>query len=324
MNLEEFKNILLRYLEDKLSEEEKNTVDSWYDEVSSGTADPFTDEQHKAIVKEAIFAAFPPAIQATKKQARVVRLRWISIAASVLIFGISGLLIYQRSQPSRQDATTAAIAFTQISTRPGEQMELQLPDHSTITLNGNTQVRYHEQEYLQSRKIYLDKGEAFFNVQRDTIHPFSIETGALTIAVLGTYFNVNNSEQSKNITIDVKTGRVQVGSKINPSLHILTAGKSLQYDKGQENYKLYHTNADNADIWTRGGILMSGANFQELQELIYNRYGLILRSDSLDTGRFSYSLLLPQVKSVDQLLHMICHIHQINFRREGNEIILHH
>ncbi|MNV92862.1 hypothetical protein D3C71_1874920 [compost metagenome] len=69
---------------------------------------------------------------------------------------------------------------------------------------------------------------------------------------------------------------------------------------------------------------MSGANFQELKELIYNRYGLILRSDSLDTDRFSYSLLLPQVKSVDQLLHMICHIHQINFRREGNEIILHH
>lgn len=324
MNLEEFKNIIQRYLSDKLSEEEKKNVDSWYDEVSSGTADPFTDEQHKAKVKEAIFAAFPQAIQATKKQARVVRLRWISIAASVLIFGVSGLLIYQKSQPFRQGNTTAAIAFTQISTRPGEQREWQLPDHSTITLNGNTQVRYHAQEYLQSRKIYLDQGEAFFNVQRDTLHPFSIETGALTIAVLGTSFNVNNSEQSKNITIDVKTGRVRVGSKINPSLHVLTAGKSLQYKKNLGSYKLFDTNADHANIWTRGGILMSGANFQELKELIYNRYGLILRSDSLDTDRFSYSLLLPQVKSVDQLLHMICHIHQINFRREGNEIILHH
>lgn len=323
MNLEEFKNIIQRYLAEKLSEEEKKNVDSWYDEVSSGKENPFTDEQHKVKVKQAIFAAFPPSIQASKKQARVVRLRWISVAASILIFGVSGLLIYQKSQPFIQRDTAVSIAFTQLSTLPGEQRELQLPDHSTITLNGNTQVRYHEQEYLKSRKIYLDKGEAFFNVQRDTLHPFSIETGTLTIAVLGTSFNVNNSVQSKNITIDVKTGRVRVGSNLNTSLHVLTAGKRLQYEKDQGSYKLYDTNPDYANIWTRGGILLSGANFPELQELIYNRYGLILRSDSLDTASFSYSLLLPQVKSVDQLLHMICTIHQINFRREGNEIILH-
>ncbi|MGJ1322272.1 FecR family protein [Sphingobacterium faecium] len=323
MKVQQFKNIIQRYLDGKLSEEEKKNVDSWYDEVSSDQEDIFRDRQHKSEVKQAIFAAFPPAIQAAKKQIRIVRLRWISVAASMLILGASGLFIYQNLPRIIQGNTAASISLKELSTYPGEQRELLLPDHSIITLNGNTRIRYHEQGYLKNRKIYLEKGEAFFEVQRDTLHPFSIETAALTIDVLGTSFNVNHSEKSKNITIDVKTGRVRVANKLNASVHVLLAGQSLQYEKDLGSYKRYDTNPDYANIWTRGGILISGANFQKLQELIYNRYGLILRSDGLDTANFSYSLLLPHVKSVDQLLHMICNIHQIKFRREGNDIILH-
>jgi len=48
-----------------------------------------------------------------------------------------------------------------------------------------------------------------------------------------------------------------------------------------------------------------------------------LIADNLDTDKFNYSLMIPQVESLDQVLSMICTIHQIKFRRGKNEIILH-
>lgn len=323
MDLEKFKSIIQRYLDGKLPKEENKNVDGWYDAVSKDEIAPFTNDEHKARVKQAIFSRFPPSIQETRKQVGVIRLRWLSAVASVILLGVFGLLFfYQNPQALFRSNAVESISLTQISTHPGETRELRLPDSSSIFLSGNAQVRFDEHHYHENRKIYLDKGEAFFSVQRDTVHPFSIETGTLSIRVLGTSFNVNNSEKSKYITVDVKTGKVSVGNRQEESLYILTAGKSVRYDKESARYKLFDSDPTYANIWIRGGILLNGATFEELCELIYNRYGLTLRTDNIDTDTFSYSVLMPHVQSIDQLLHMICNIHQINFRRERNEIIL--
>lgn len=323
MDSDKFKNIIQGYLDGKLSREEKKNVDGWYEAVTKDEIVPFTDEKHRARVKQAIFSGFPPSIQETRKQVRVVRLRWLSAAASIILLGACALLFfYQNPEALFRGNATESISLTKISTDPGELRELRLPDSSSIFLSGNAQVRFDKHHYHENRKIYLDKGEAFFNVQRDTLHPFSIETGTLSIRVLGTSFNVNNSEKSKHVTVDVKTGRVSVGNGEEESLYILTAGESVRYDTEKSRYKLFDTDPAHANIWIRGGILLNGATFEELRELIYNRYGLTLRGDNIDTATFSYSVLMPHVRSVDQLLHMISNIHQINFRRERNEIIL--
>ncbi|WP_370877887.1 DUF4974 domain-containing protein [Sphingobacterium zeae] len=67
---------------------------------------------------------------------------------------------------------------------------------------------------------------------------------------------------------------------------------------------------------------MNNVGFEELKELIYRRFGAVLHTDSLNTDSFNYSLMIPQVQSLDQVLTIVCNIHQIKFRREKNEIIL--
>lgn len=323
MKIEQFKNIIQRYLDGKLSEEEKKGVDGWYEEIASEKIDPFTDKQHKSRVKQSILESLPADMQSDQKQVRTIRLRWVSVAAALLLCGVSALLIQHNKQIFGFNVSPDEEFLTELSTRPGERREFLLPDHSSIFLNGNTQIRYDEKQYLKDRKIYLDKGEAFFSVQRDSLHPFSVDIGSLNITVLGTSFNINHAKQSKISSVDVKTGRVRVSSKLNKVLHILTAGQGLKYEQELGTYTCYDTDPNHANLWTQGGILLADATFQELHELIYNRYGLSLRSENLDTSTFKYSLSLPQVKSVDQLLNMICTIHQNKFRREGNEIILH-
>jgi len=71
-----------------------------------------------------------------------------------------------------------------------------------------------------------------------------------------------------------------------------------------------------------GGVILNGSSFKDLQELIFNRYGLKLRTENLKTDGFSYSLFIPKVESVDQIMQMIGSIHQLKYRRTADAIVL--
>lgn len=325
MNIENFKRTIQDYLQGKLTERESERVDSWYQSITEEDINPFHDATHRHAVKDELFKRLVPTVQAERKNAvRIQRFRWLSAAAAILLLGVSSLLFFQNHQsalPSRK--ILAEMPLTQTVTKAGELREIFLPDGTSVFLNGNTQIRYDKINYGKSRAIFLDRGEAFFNVKRDTLHPFTIASGAVSVTVLGTSFNVNRSQASGQVTVEVKTGRVKVSAKKNVEQHILTRGKAARYSLAKKQFEIFDQNPNTVNLWTQGGMLLSNVGFSALKEIIYNRYGVVLIADNLDTDKFNYSLMIPQVESLDQVLSMICTIHQIKFRREKNEIILH-
>ncbi len=222
---------------------------------------------------------------------------------------------------SRKRTETTAL-LTETVTNAGELKEIQLPDGTSIFLNGNTRIRYDRKNFASNRKFFLDRGEAFFRVRRDTLHPFKIETGSVSVAVLGTSFNVNNSMSTKQVTVEVKTGRVSVLNAKNGANHILTAGKAIRYNVAHNGFETFDSDPAYIRLWTQGGMQLNNIGFKELKEVIYNRFGVMLHTDNLNTDSFNYSLMIPHVESLNQVLTIVCNIHQIKFRREKNEIIL--
>ncbi|MGE8244286.1 MAG: FecR family protein [Sphingobacterium sp.] len=325
MNIENFKRTIQDYLQGKLTERESEQVDRWYQSITEEDINPFHDAAHRHAVKDELFKRLVPTVQAERKSAvRIQRFRWLSAAAAILILGISSLLFLQNHQsalPSRK--ILAEMQLTQTVTKAGELREIFLPDGTSVFLNGNTQIRYDKINYGKSRAIFLDRGEAFFKVKRDTLHPFTIASGAVSVTVLGTSFNVNRSQASGKVTVEVKTGSVKVSAKKNGEQHTLTRGKAACYSLAKKQFEIFDQNPNTVNLWTQGGMLLSNVGFNALKEIIYNRYGVVLIADNLDTDKFNYSLMIPQVESLDQVLSMICTIHQIKFRREKNEIILH-
>ena len=56
-------------------------------------------------------------------------------------------------------------------------------------------------------------GEAFFDVVRDTLHPFFVNSGGVMVRVLGTSFNVRAFPFDESISVAVVTGKVLVEKK---------------------------------------------------------------------------------------------------------------
>ena len=64
------------------------------------------------------------------------------------------------------------------------------------------------------RKVRLT-GEAYFDVKRDTRHPFVIIAENAQVKVLGTSFNVMAHKKSKEIEVYVEKGSVQLSQRNN-------------------------------------------------------------------------------------------------------------
>jgi ferric-dicitrate binding protein FerR (iron transport regulator) len=91
----------------------------------------------------------------------------------------------------------------------GETMtQVMLPDGSTVWLNKNSRLAYHDDFNKENRTVIL-AGEAFFEVIADRQKPFVVQTPQARVKVLGTSFNVNTyAGESKTTEVFVVTGIV--------------------------------------------------------------------------------------------------------------------
>ena len=81
-----------------------------------------------------------------------------------------------------------------------------LPDGTKVELNTDTRLR--ADVTREHREVWLDKGEAYFEVAHDKAHPFTIYAGKRKVTVLGTKFSVRRNGDEVQVT--VVEGKVRV------------------------------------------------------------------------------------------------------------------
>lgn len=83
-----------------------------------------------------------------------------------------------------------------------------LPDGSRIELNTDTRVR--TDFTPQARSVWLERGEAYFEVAHEPSRPFIVYAGGRRVTVLGTKFSVRLDPNANRIQLAVTEGRVQL------------------------------------------------------------------------------------------------------------------
>ncbi|MDE8652471.1 FecR family protein [Novosphingobium album (ex Liu et al. 2023)] len=149
------------------------------------------------------------------------RRRWwpAAIAASlVAAVGIGGLSVAPRflDQPAPQ------VQQARFDTPIGGRRVVPLVDGSKVELNTQTVLRTAVGQ--SKREVWLDSGEAFFEVAHRDGEPFVVHAGRQTITVLGTKFSVRRDKD--RVTVNVLEGRVRVDDGEGAMAHaaIITAG----------------------------------------------------------------------------------------------------
>jgi len=168
----------------------------------------------------AAIAAKEAAAQERKRKIREGRSIWLSAAATVLLMVATGAYFFTHRVESQ-------IYQTQV----GEQRRVVLADHSTVTLNTDTVLTVKLSD--KSRRIEMQRGEAFFSVAHDTSRPFEVIAAGGLVRAVGTEFGVQMKRN--DVTVSVLEGAVVVLPKqTDPVTGVphLTANMAVSYRGG--------------------------------------------------------------------------------------------
>ena len=157
------------------------------------------------------------------------------------------------------------------ATNVGETRTVTLTDGSRIELNTNTELRvaYTREE----RRTQLMRGEAYFEVARQTSRPFTVAAGKANVRVLGTKFNIERNAESTRVSVTggtVAVSEAESAPGLRPeSVKLVKNQKVSVSNTGLGDVR--PTSPEEATDWTHGVLVFDQTPLAEaLEEL--NRY----------------------------------------------------
>lgn len=188
-------------------------------------------------------------------RARATGFRLLAAAASIVIAALAVVLYLQRGR---------------FVTDVGEQRIVTLEDGTRIYLNTSTAI---VQSYdSRARRIYLKRGEAYFDVAKDSARrPFVVQAGPQQVRALGTAFVIR--QDARALAVTLVDGKISVSDKSEGTLDsreehalILSPGQRITFynrqasalaEAGAGSESTIDTpSLDKVTAWRRGQVVL--------------------------------------------------------------------
>ena len=212
---------------------------------------------------------------------------WRSAVAVAVVLVVAGTFLLRPPQ----DNVLTAHEIRKISV---------LPDESTITLEPNATLTYAKNFGKENRNVSL-AGNAKFEVARNVELPFTVQTSSAEITVLGTVFNVENSENQTNL--EVLSGKVRFEPTDFPVTFLCTKDMSVAYNLSEKS--LNFTSPESSCTINQKSNLLKFSNMQlvEVGRILKEYYGQEISIPEKD-----YNLKLTSTfegKTVQEIVEVI-------------------
>lgn len=136
--------------------------------------------------------------------------KYFRVAASwLLIFVLGSALTWWLTDRTEDAPAKITYRSIEVTTPLGARSIIRMPDSTQIWLNAGTTITYSQDYGIETRTLNLT-GEAFFDVSKDTIHPFIINTQGIIVRALGTRFNVKSYPEERTISATLEEGKIDV------------------------------------------------------------------------------------------------------------------
>lgn len=200
-----------------------------------------------------------------------------------------------------------------------QTIDLELPDHSEIKLNADSEISYRP-VFSDSIRVVQLQGQAFFKITKDS-RPFIVKTKHAEIKVMGTEFDVY-SRNTKTEVI-VKEGKVAFQNIARDSLNavILTANERSFILADAPPIAVESVDAEYLIGWLNDRFVFYKTPLKEIIAEIQRRYDVkITISDNLSgmkslTGSFNQ-------QSIDSTMASFCLALNLNYSFEDEQYII--
>ncbi len=219
-NIELKNELLIKYLCEEVSSEERELVNSWLRESEENRKEL---EQNRKLLHN-IDSTYKirkynsttawnnvqsrinieTEINIATGKGRKIYMQFYKYAAIIIVAILLGTATYYFGFQNN------TAQYARVNTTENQNInEITLPDGSLVTLNSNSKLVYPKEFNDDVREVTI-VGEAFFDVKPNAEKPFIINAGNAQVKVLGTSFNVLAYPENETVEVVVATGKVQV------------------------------------------------------------------------------------------------------------------
>lgn len=247
---------------------------------------------------------------------RIARWKPLALAASLLV--AFAIFLVQLQSPSAERAQQSAA--TRYETPLGGHRVVGLPDGSRVELNTDTLIRASVSE--RGRAVWLERGEAFFDIAKRPRQAFVIYAGARTITVLGTKFSVRRTP--REIVVAVLEGRVRVDDQAGagPVGHATVAAGDVAIARARSTLVANSSEAVADELaWRSGRLQFDGTTLAAAAEQFnrYNRKQLVIGDSEAAQMLVAGSFM---ARNVDAFARLVERAYGIDVEDRAGRILL--
>lgn len=235
--------------------------------------------------------------------------RWIVAAVLVPFVLMAGFvsLVLQRISifPSKEYIT--------VSSTCGEQIRVVLQDGTVVMMNSSSQLRYPKVFGLFSREVEL-RGEAYFDVEKDTKRPFLLKAQGVTVRVTGTQFNAKAYPEDSLIQVYLVEGGVQL-LKENLATYTLFPGQYASYNKLDNKCSISMPSPLSAEAvisWKEGKLSFRSVALGEILKVLERKFNVTFVTERPDLLQVRFSLSVSEL-GIEAILNEMEHVSNIHF-----------
>lgn len=285
---------------------------------------PATQEE-AMIKKDKVFAAIQSRIQPQRKPVRYrdLYIALTSVAATLLVV-IGGMSIMRSESPNVINlAESIAEQRVEVYSPAGMISKLTLPDGSKVTLNNNSTLSYPVKFSGNERKIQLD-GEAFFEIEKDSLKPFLINTEGLNVRVLGTSFNLKAYEADNETILSLKDGIVQAETtrKGEKEQIKLVPGEQLVVDRLAETLERKKVNINWYTAWVDGRMVYRDETLSRILKDIEQRFDIDIVVQDSCLLKDKYFVSFSHGETVKQMLFLLSYKREWAYTMKNDEQVI--
>lgn len=161
-----------------------------------------------------------------------------------------------------------------VSTFARQRSEVILPDSSVVTLNGASTLNYSQNAFHGDARNVVFRGEGFFNIAKDSSHPFVVSAHGLTVTVKGTRFNLSARDDAKSAHLYLEEGLVEMTSELTGEVVEVRPGESATLSYADGHIVLSAgASGDNIMAWMNGGLAFNDSELADVLDAMCAHYG---------------------------------------------------
>ena len=215
------------------------------------------------------------------------------------------------------------LTYNTLNVPYGKRFEILLSDGTKVHLNAGTSLKY-PVKFLkgQNREVFL-KGEAFFNVSKDTKHPFIVNADALNVQVLGTQFNISSYPEDIETDVVLVEGSVNLYTEEASNNHVLLKpgfkGSYLKNNTGNITTNPVITSIYTS--WIDGELVFRNITFENIMKKMERHYNVDIQNNHTELANEKFNASFRN-EPIEKILEYFKITYNINYTINNNKILI--